>query len=462
MNENKKIIHLLILISALFLVLLSYLLYFNMFMSEKVASNPYNMRQWEEEKLVQRGSIYDRNGLLLAESVKNSDGSSTRNYPEGKLYSHVIGYYSKVYGKTLLEQSYDGLLNGKGDISLNISGIRKGYNLNLTIDNRLQKKAYEAMKGRAGCVIAMNPSNGEILAMVSLPDFDPNSESLENNWGNIVETKSAPLLNRATSGLYPPGSTFKIVTSAAAFSNRLTDKTFEDTGSFVLGTLKVNNYNNEVFGKISFEEAFMHSSNQIFCSLGAELGGEKLSGEAEKFLIGKEIDFDTETAKSQTGYKSFTDKDSALFAIGQGKLLVTPLNMLLVCSAVANKGKIVSPHTVASVTKESGMLIQSGSKKVVSEAITAECAEYIKNLMVKTVEEGTGKGAKINGVHVAGKTGTAENEKEESHSWFVGFAPADNPQISVAVILENDGGSGGKTAAPVAKTVMESALEILY
>lgn len=459
MNENKKIIHLLILVSALFLLLLSYLLYFNMFKAESVVSNPYNMRQWEEEKLVQRGSVYDRNGLLLAESVKNSDGSTERSYPEGRLYSHIIGYYSKIYGKSHLEQSFDSFLNGKGDISLNISGVKKGYNLNLTVDNKVQKAAYNAMGGKKGSIVAMNPSNGEILAMVSLPDFDPNAESLEKSWSQIVENEDSPLLNRATSGLYPPGSTFKIVTASAAFSNRMTDRIFNDTGAFELGSLKVNNYNNEVLGKISFEDAFKHSSNQVFCSLGAELGGEKLSGEAAKFLIGEDISFDIETARSKTGYKSFTDKDSALFAIGQGKLLVTPLNMLLVCSSVANGGKIMAPHLVKTVTKDSGMLIQSAAKKNISEAMSAECAEYIKNLMIKTVEEGTGKGAKISGISVAGKTGTAENEKEKSHSWFVGFAPADNPQIAVAVILENDGGSGGKTAAPIAKSVMEAALE---
>ena len=337
--------------------------------------------------------------------------------------------------------------------------MRKGYNLNLTIDNKIQKAAYNALKGRCGSAVAMNPATGEILAMVSLPDFDPNAESLEKNWGNIVESEQSPLLNRATSGLYPPGSTFKIVTSAVAFENRMTDRTFNDTGKFVLGTLTVNNYNNESLGNISFNEAFKYSSNQVFCSLGAELGGEKLSTEASKFLIGNDIAFDIETAKSRIGYKSFTEKDAALFAIGQGKLLVTPLNMLLVCSAVANIGKIVSPHLVGSVTKESGMLIQAGSKKTVAELLTSECAAYLKELMTETVNSGTGKGAKINGVTVAGKTGTAENEKEKSHSWFVGFAPAENPQIAVAVVLENDGGSGGKTAAPVAKAIMESAID---
>ena len=140
--NNKKIIHTFILISAAFLALLSYLLYFNLFKAEKVSSNPYNMRQWDDERMVDRGNIYDSQGILLAENIKNSDGSTTRRYPEKNLYSHVIGYYSKIYGKSLLEREFDSMLNGKGSISLNINDIKKGYNLNLTIDDRLQKKAY--------------------------------------------------------------------------------------------------------------------------------------------------------------------------------------------------------------------------------------------------------------------------------------------------------------------------------
>lgn len=465
MNRNKKIIHLLIAVSAMFLALLSYLLYFNLFEADKISSNPYNMRQWDDEKSVQRGSIYDSSGVVLAETVKNDTANGEtemkRVYYEKNLYSHIIGYYSKVYGKSLLEREYDNMLLGKGDLSLSISDGRKGFDLNLTVDNRVQTAAYKAMNGRRGSVIAMNPKTGEILAMVSLPDFDPNADSLEKNWSVIVENENSPLLNRAASGLYPPGSTFKIVTSVAAYENNMTGRVFEDTGSFSLDGLTVQNYNNESLGKIDFESAFSHSSNQVFCEIGAELGEDILTDVAKRFKIGAELDFDIPTEASRIGYKKMYEKDCALFAIGQGKLLVSPLNMLLVCSAVAADGNIYSPYIVKSVTKDSGTVVYKAQTRLISNACSAGCAEYIKQLMVETVKSGTGKAAAIKGVTVAGKTGTAENEKENDHSWFVGFAPAENPEIAVAVILENDGGSGGKTAAPVAKAVMQSYLSLI-
>ena len=455
MNDNKKIIRLLVLISALFLGLLTYLMYINMFKAEDISSNPYNMRQWDEAASVNRGNFYDRNGVLLAETIKEKDGTQKRIYPEKNLYSHVIGYYSKVYGKTLLERECDNLLNGKGDITLNISNIRNGFDVNLTIDNDLQKAAHIAMAGRKGAVIVMNPKSGEILAMVSLPDFDPNSAALENNWNNIVENESSPLLNRAVSGLYPPGSTFKIVTAAAAFDNNMTDRIFEDVGRFTLDNLNVNNYNNESFGNISFSDAFKFSSNQVFCTIGSELKEERIVEYAEKFRIGKAPDFDIKSVKSRLGYKSLTDKDCALVAIGQGKLLVTPLDMLLICSTVANNGNMVKPYIVKTATKENGVVVYRAIEKNLASPISSECAEFLKELMVETVKSGTGRNASLKNISVAGKTGTAENEKEQAHSWFVGFAPADNPEIAISVILENDGGSGGATAAPVAKKIFE-------
>lgn len=456
MNDKKKIIHLLILISTMFLGLLTYLLYINMFKSEQISSNPYNMRQWDEETSVHRGDIYDVSGILLAETVKNNDGTLNRIYHKKNLYSHVIGYYSKVYGKSLLEREFDSILNGRGDISLNISDIKKGFNINLTIDNKIQEAAYKALDGRKGAVVAMHPKTGEIYAMVSLPDFDPNSYSLESNWNDIVENIDSPLINRAISGLYPPGSTFKIVTSAAAFESGATDRVFEDKGKFELDGLVVNNYNNESFGKITFNEAFKFSSNQVFCTLGAELGGEKLTDIAERFGIGQARDFDIETSESTIGYKKLTDKDCALLAIGQGKLLVSPLDMLLICSTIANNGDTVKPYLVSSATKESGTVVYKSIKKSLGTPISSECASFLKELMVETVKSGTGKNAGLSNVIVAGKTGTAENEKEKAHSWFVGFAPAEDPQIAISVILENDGGSGGSTAAPVAKKVFNA------
>ncbi|MBQ9757288.1 MAG: peptidoglycan glycosyltransferase [Clostridia bacterium] len=457
MNSNRKIIRVLIVVSALFLALLTYLLYFNMFEAESVATNPYNRRQWDDEKYVTRGTIYDQDGIVLAETVE--DGVSIkREYPYGRLYSHVIGYCSRVYGKSLLEREFDSELLGKGDIGIFQGDKKKGFDLNLTIKNSLQKYAYEQLRGKRGAIVALEPKTGKILAMVSLPDFEPQAESLEKNWNSIVEDESAPLVARAFSGLYPPGSTYKIVTAAVAFENGLSGQVFEDTGGFLKGELKVENFGNKKYGEISLERGFEVSSNQVFCTVGYELGSEKLLEISERFGVNKDINFDIDASNSRIEYKKMTDEDSALVAIGQGQLLVTPIHMAMICASVANNGNMMTPYVVDSVTKNE-TVIQKARPKIFAQPISAECADYLKELMVNVVKNGTGSRAAIYGIDVAGKTGTAENESEKDHAWFVGFAPADEPEIAVAVVLENSGTSGGDSAAPIAGNIMRKYLE---
>ncbi len=456
---NKKIIRVLIVISALFLALLSYLMYFNMFQAENVATNPYNRRQWDEERYVTRGTIYDANGLALAETVEDEDGNAIRRYSQGNLYSHVIGYCSQVYGKSLLERNFDRELLGKGDLDLFMGDKRRGFDLNLTIQNSLQEFAYKKMNGRRGALVALEPATGKVLAMVSLPDFDPNSASLEKNWTDIVENENSPLVSRCIQGLYPPGSTYKIVTLAGAYEKGLKGKTFEDVGKFEVGNVTVENYNGKKYGNITLERGFAVSSNQIFCSIGYDMGAELVAETAHRFGIGEEIDFDLEVASGRIEYKKMTDTDGALVSIGQGQLLTTPLHMAMICSAVANNGNMMRPYIVDSITKNNAV-VKSASPKLMGQAVSAECAEYVAQQMVEVVKNGTGTKAQIRGVTVAGKTGTAENESEKDHAWFVGYAPAENPQIAVAVILENSGKSGGDIAAPIAGSVMEKYLNM--
>lgn len=456
MNVNKKIIRVLIVISALFLALLTYLLYFNLFQADTVSTNPYNRRQWDDERYVTRGTIYDSCGLVLAETVEDGEGTK-RVYSQGRLYSHVIGYCSQVYGKSLLEREYDSELLGKGDLDLFQGDKKKGFDLNLTIDNSVQKYAYEQMRGKKGALVAMNPKTGAILAMVSLPDFDPDAAALESRWSTIVEDETSPLIARTVQGLYPPGSTYKIVTAAAAFENGMKERVFNDTGSFTAGDLKVENYNNKAYGEISLERAFQVSSNQVFCTVGYELGSEKTAEIAERFGINSPLNFDIPTASSRIEYKKMTKEDSALVSIGQGQLLTTPVQMAMICSTVANNGQMVKPYVVDSITKNDITVSKTGTK-VTGQPISQECAEYIEQLMIDTVKSGTGTRAQISGVTVAGKTGTAENETDKDHAWFVGYAPAEDPQIAIAVVLENDGRSGGDAAAPIAGNVMKKYL----
>lgn len=456
---NKKIIRVLIVISALFLALLTYLMYFNMFQAETVATNPYNRRQWDDERYVTRGTIFDANGLVLAETVEDDEGNAVREYSQGRIYSHVIGYCSQVYGKSLLERKFDRELLGKGDIDLFQGDKKKGFDLNLTIDNTLQKFAYQKMNGRRGAIVALEPKTGKVLAMESLPDFDPNASALEKNWNEIVEDEESPLISRCIQGLYPPGSTYKIVTLAAAYENNMSERIFDDVGEFKIGNVTVENYNGKKYGEISLERAFAVSSNQVFCSIGYELGADFVNEIASRFVVGKNIDFDLEIASSRIEYKKMTDTDGALVSIGQGQLLVTPMHMAMISSAIANNGILMRPYIVDSITKNNAM-IKDTTSKVMGQAISTECAEYVAQQMINVVKSGTGTRAQIKGVTVAGKTGTAENEKEKDHSWFVGYAPAEDPKIAVAVILENDGRSGGDTAAPIAGSVMSKYLSM--
>ena len=456
MRTNKRIIRVLIAISLLFLALVTYLLWFNMFRAKDVYTNSYNKRQWESEQQVQRGEIYSQDGVLLAETEMDGD-ARIRKYPKGRLYSHIIGYCSQVYGKTQLEMSHDDDLIGKGTISLTLNEIKHGNNLNLTINDELQEYAYEQLDGRDGAIVAMEPTTGQILAMVSLPDFNP--ETIEKDWPSMMEDENSPFLARATQGLYPPGSTYKIVTAAGVYDNGMTTETFDDEGLFKKDDVTVYNYNKESFGKLDIKTAFEVSSNYVFCTLGYEMGADAVKAEAEKFGVNKSFDFDIPVSQSQIQYKKMTDLDGALVSIGQGGLVMTPLHVAMMASAVANNGKMMKPYLVETVTTENGTVIGQTKPSVLYDSIGTACADYIEDMMIGVVEDGTGTGAQISGITVAGKTGTAENETDKDHAWFVGYAPVENPTICVAVVLENAATSGGKSAVPIAKNIIRKFLK---
>ena len=456
MRTNKRIIRVLIAISLLFLALVTYLLWFNMFRAKDVYTNSYNKRQWESEQQVQRGEIYSQDGVLLAETEIDGD-ARIRKYPKGRLYSHIIGYCSQVYGKTQLEMSHDDDLIGKGTISLTLNEIKHGNNLNLTINDELQEYAYEQLDGRDGAIVAMEPTTGQILAMVSLPDFNP--ETIEKDWPSMMEDENSPFLARATQGLYPPGSTYKIVTAAGVYDNGMTTETFDDEGLFKKDDVTVYNYNKESFGKLDIKTAFEVSSNYVFCTVGYEMGADAVKAEAEKFGVNKSFEFDIPVSQSQIQYKKMTDLDGALVSIGQGGLVMTPLHVAMMASAVANNGKMMKPYLVETVTTENGTVIGQTKPSVLYDSIGTACADYIEDMMIGVVEDGTGTGAQISGITVAGKTGTAENETDKDHAWFVGYAPVENPTICVAVVLENAATSGGKSAVPIAKNIIRKFLK---
>jgi len=469
-KRNKKIIHLLILICCIFFTLAAYLTYFQIFKSEKVVKSPYNRRQSAAEDNIKRGSIFDRNGVVLAQNSNNKD-KRERVYPFGALYSHVIGYNSVIYGKALIENEFnDYLLNIsklKSVVGLSdslLKGEKQGNNLYLSIDNSLQEYAGRLMGNKKGAVVVMNPKTGEVLAMVSKPDFDPNNKMLAKNWKGLADSKDSPFLPRATQGLYAPGSTYKVAVAAAALENGFGDITFEDKGSVIIDGKEFSNSKKKAYGKLNLEKALTVSSNVAFSQLGVMLGSKAMKEMAAGMGMEGSIPFDIPVNRSTFPYNNMGKTDLAAAGIGQGKLLVTPLHMAMLASCVANKGVMMKPVMVTKAVSPDGKEIKKWGTEKLYNVMSADTAEKVKKMMVGVVKSGTGKSAAISGVTVAGKTGTAENEltgkeKNKEHAWFIGFAPAENPQVAVAVIVEYCGTSGGTTSAPIAGKLMEKYLK---
>ena len=470
MAERKKIIKVLIAICLLFSVLMGYLTFFGLFRAKEYALNPYNKRQQLEEEDVLRGYIFDRNGIVLAKS-EIKDERQKRVYPYGNLYSQVIGYNSRVYGRSLLELSYNSYLLGMDEYSkalnaFSFSGkFKTGNNLYTTLNHSLQQLGEKLLNGKKGAIVAMDPKTGEVLALISKPDYNPDEKSLEANWQNMTESEDSPFLPRATRGLYAPGSTFKVVTAALAVESGMEDLKFEDKGKVIIDGKPFTNDNGRANGNIGLPEALALSSNVVFSQLGVKLGEDRLRDMAGRIGMNESIPFDITVSKSQFPYKQMGETDMAAAAMGQGKLLVSPLHMALIASSIANGGVMMEPMLVKKVVSAKGALIKENKPSELYTVMDGETAEAVGRMMEKVVTDGTGKKAAVKGIKVAGKTGTAENElstkqKNKEHSWFIGYAPADDPAIAIAVLLEYEGQSGGTAAAPVAGSMIREYMKL--
>ncbi len=464
MKYNNKIIRLMICISAMFLSLAVYLTYFALFQAEDITDNPYNKRIRENEDKIQRGYIYDCEGEILAYS-RMEKNSQKRIYPFGERYAHIVGYNSVTYQKTGLEKSFNNWLvktDSVESISNFLSGNNeapKGTDLYLTIDNSLTEKAEELMMGKNGAVVALSPETGKVLCMYSNPSFDPNENELSENFKNLATSEEYPFLGRAGQGLYPPGSTFKIITAVAALEEGKAVN-ITDEGSIIIDGYSVENYNGKTLGEIDIKTGFAASSNVMFAKYGVDVGSAKIKDVASRFGIGEEIDFDIPLSKSMMNYPGgMGQTDLAAVGIGQGKLLVTPLNMALVASAIANDGVIMSPYMVEKASRDNRKAIYTKEPTVWKRAVSEDVAEKIEGYMIECVQSGTGTGCKIEGVSVAGKTGTAENEEsDKTHAWFICYAPCENPEIAICVMQEY-AGTTGSSCAPIAKELIEFYLD---
>ncbi len=463
MKYNKKIISVLVVMCLLFLSIFVYLTYFSLFKADTIKNSNYNRRLWEREASVLRGTIYDRGGTALAESELDDEGNQTRVYPYGSLYSHVIGYNARSYGKTNLELAYnDYLLRTESLAEIiqygkDISKMSRGCDLVTTLDHGLTEVAKEQMRGRRGAVVALDPKTGEVLCLFSNPSFDPNEDELSENWADLALDESSPFLPRATMGLYAPGSTFKIAVAAEALENGLGDYSVYDEGTVRIDGRDFSNSGKKAYGNIDLKNGFKFSSNVMFAQLGRELGAEKLKEAAHRFMVTEKIPFDIDTSSVSWNYGSMGETDLASVGIGQGRLMTTPLNMALVAASIANGGIMMKPRLVRSAVSSNGVTVYQTEPEALTAAVPSDTAAEISDYMQACVESGTGVNARIRGVEVCGKTGTAQNEQAGmDHAWFVGFAPKDDPQIAVAVIQEYSGASGGSACAPVARAVMEA------
>lgn len=323
--ERKKILRVLSVMVLLNITLVLYLSYFQIFQADKIKQNSYNKRLWANEDKVLRGSFYDRNKKILVYSVKDEEEKINRIYKYDHLYSHIIGYSSREYGKAGLEKSYNSYLIDDGKF-FDINGVKDlldkesiGNDVILTIDHDMQLKTRELMLGKKGSIITMNPQTGEIYSMISMPDFNVNT--LKDDWPKIIDDTNSPLLNRAIQGLYPPGSTFKIITALSSLQNNIINDDFLCSGSTTINGYTIRDYDSKSHGHVDLNKAFRVSCNTYFAEMAVQLGQSNILQTAEKFYFNKDFDFDLDIKKSSFPTDKMDKTELAASGIGQGKIL---------------------------------------------------------------------------------------------------------------------------------------------
>ncbi|MCC8044227.1 MAG: penicillin-binding protein 2 [Clostridiales bacterium] len=450
----------------LFIVMIGYLVYLNVYKADSLNSSSYNTKQDANEDKYVRGSIYSADGQTLAYTSVAEDGTETRVYPYGNVFSHVIGYSSN--GKSGLESTCNSdLMTSHTSV---LTQLREesdekqlGDSVYTTLNTTLQQAAYSALGSYNGAVIAMEPDTGKILAMVSKPDFDPNS--ISDIWEQVVnDSSSSVLLNRATQGLYPPGSTFKILTTLAYIRENPTtwsDFSFTCEGILEESGASIHCYNSKVHGVVDLKTAFAKSCNTTYASIGLGLESGSLASVCEEFLFNSALPTSLQHSTSQ-----FSLSDNASYgeimqtAIGQGDTLVTPLHMALITATVANDGVMMRPYLVDYVEASDGSSVSSNSPSKYKRLLTTEEASILQEFMEETVISGTATSLSWYDFTVAGKTGSAEYGSDDNggtHSWFVGYSRGSSGQADlVVVVIAEDGGAGSDTAVPVASQIFQS------
>lgn len=447
-------------------------------------SDPRNARQAIAQAGKERGLIVAADGEVLAESVPGEDDPRrfTRVYPEGPIFAHTVGYTSATVGDGGLEAAYVDNLRSRRDLTFSdlVSAILgrdlRPHSIRLTLDSSLQRMAYEALGDRAGAVVALDPTTGAVLAMVSRPSFDPASldgPDAAANWEALLDDPDRPLADRATRELFPPGSTFKTVVAAAAIDVGVAgpESTFDDRQEFRLpgSTATISNFGDGLCGdgsEVTLMRAFVRSCNTIFADLAIQVGAADIGVVAEALGFNSQLDFPWEVAESVFPAEALADDDAALGQSGLGErdVRATPLQMAMVAAAVANDGVVMQPYLVDETFDADGNTVDRTTPSQLGRAMAPATSTILAQMMERVVTEGTGTAATVPGVRVAGKTGTATAGGDASYPWFIGFAPIDSPSIAVAVFLEpqpatGESDTGGRVAAPIAGDLINGWLE---
>ena len=453
---------------AMFLMVVGYLGKFILVDSADIVNSTYNPRLNRNDFSIKRGNIYDADGNILAGSVENG-GLYKRVFNYDEQYAHTVGFIHDT--KAGVEAKYNFTLNNLDNgIYQRVRNLvtqtpLQGDNVHLSLNFDMQKAAFDALGSNKGGIVVMEVDTGRIITMISSPAYDPND--IWENWESLRSDEgNSPLLNRATQGLYPPGSIFKVITADSIMNNMADYENYyyECTGSAVVAGSRIQCYDGKAHGTVNLHDALKYSCNTYFAVAAMETGYLNMATSAESAMFNKSYNFDLEHVSSRfevathlplgsTFVADISENAIMQTAIGQGKTLVTPLHMAMIASAIANEGVMMEPYICEKITSYSGRTKSVTESAVLTQAFSKENADKLREMLVSVVEGGTGAAAKVAGIEIAGKTGTAENSSGADHGWFIAMAPADNPRIALAVVTENSDGT--RKSLSIAKTLME-------
>lgn len=449
---------------GIFIMMMGYFVYFMIVRSEDVISSPYNKRQDSFAEHVVRGEILSADGVTLAQTIVGEDKSESRYYPYGNMFAHAVGY--DVNGKSGIESfaNFNLLRSNAFFVEKIINGIQSeknpGDNVVTTLNYKLQEIAYNALGQNNGAVIAIEPSTGKILTMVSKPDFNPNK--IAEEWEGIVgDDNNSVLLNRTTQGLYPPGSTFKILTTLEYINENpnYLDYSFDCTGSITMEDTTINCYKNSVHGQEDLISAFAKSCNAAYAGLGLGLNKDSFASLCNRMLF--QTDLPTSYPSKQSSFvlnSSSSSSQTMQTAIGQGETLMTPMHMALITSAIANDGVLMQPYVLDHTENHKGIVVKEYPSSVYGTLLEKSEYTLLQEFMERVVSDGTGSQLNGGNYKAGGKTGSAEysNTKGESHAWFTGYASNESSGGLAVTIIVEGGGAGSEAAVPIAKQIFDA------